>query len=88
MKRWTIVFAATVLIVVAALAFQKAKAVTSGPAKPDLIVDQKRLLQNWVVRDEKLSANACSVEEGELHPANTSSYASLYPRPTSALLIW
>ena len=67
MKRWTIVFPAFVLIVGAALAFQKAKAITE-PGKPDLIVDQKRLLQNWVVRDEKLAANSCSVEEGGITP--------------------
>jgi hypothetical protein len=35
---------------------------------PDLIVDQKRLLQNWVVRDENLKANFCSVEEGGITP--------------------
>src|SRR6185295_1416494 len=64
MKRWTILFAAIVLTI-GALALQKTKAIASSvPAKPDLIVDQKRLLQNWVVRDEKLSANACSVQEG------------------------
>src|SRR5262249_31117241 len=68
MKRRTIVFAALMaLIIGAALTSQKAKAVTT-PAKPDLIVDQKRLLQNWVVRDEKLSAGACSVEEGGITP--------------------
>ena len=60
MKRWSMVFV-VVVILGAALAFQKAKAISSVPAKPDLIVDQKRLLQNWVVRDEKLSASACSV---------------------------
>ena len=68
MKRWTMVFAASVLIIGAALAFQRAEAITSAPAKPDLIVDQKRLLQNWVVRDEKLSAEACSVQEGGITP--------------------
>ena len=45
MKRWTIACTATLLILGAALAFQNAKAVTSAPGKPDLIVDQKRLLQ-------------------------------------------
>ena len=68
MKRWTMVFAATVLIIGAALAFQRAKAISSEPGKPDLIVDQKRLLQNWVVRDEKLPATFCSVEEGGITP--------------------
>ena len=67
MKRWTMVLAVFVLIIGAVLASQKAKA-TSVPGKPDLIVDQKRLLQNWVVRDEKLSAAACSVQEGGITP--------------------
>ena len=47
----------------------------SGPVKlsapaaqPDLIVDQKRLLQNWVVRVEDLKAGFCSVEEGGITP--------------------
>jgi hypothetical protein len=31
---------------------------------PDLIVDTVTLQQNWLVRDEKLSADACSVIEG------------------------
>jgi hypothetical protein len=44
------------------------KPLPSAPGKPDLIVDQKRLLQNWVVRDEKLGANACSVQEGGITP--------------------
>src|SRR5262245_35398209 len=64
MKRLTMLVAAIVLTIAAALSFQKAKATNSVPGKPDLIVDQKRLLQNWVVRNEKLSANACSVIEG------------------------
>jgi hypothetical protein len=62
------VLAAIVLIIGAALAFQRAEAITSAPGKPDLIVDQKRLLQNWVVRDEKLSADSCSVQEGGITP--------------------
>jgi hypothetical protein len=68
MKRWTMLFAVIALTIGAALALQKAKAVASVPGKPDLIVDQKRLLQNWVVRDEKLSASACSVQEGGITP--------------------
>src|SRR5881394_3613964 len=44
----------------------KAASVQAG--LPDLIVDQKRLLQNWVVRDENLKANFCSVEEGGVTP--------------------
>ncbi|PWT94453.1 MAG: hypothetical protein C5B55_02750 [Blastocatellia bacterium] len=51
-----------------ALTLTGAKALTTPPAKPDLIVDQKRLLQNWVVRVEKLPANACSVQEGGITP--------------------
>jgi hypothetical protein len=41
-------------------------AMASG--KPDLIVDQKRLLQNWVVRVENFTAATCSVEEDGLTP--------------------
>jgi hypothetical protein len=44
------------------------KTVTAQAGLPDLIVDQKRLLQNWVVRDEKLDASFCSVEEGGITP--------------------
>ncbi len=68
MKRWTILVVAVVLTIGTTLFLPKAKAVNSIPGKPDLIVDQKRLLQNWVVRDEKLSAAACSVEEGGITP--------------------
>jgi hypothetical protein len=46
----------------------KTPAVQTG--LPDLIVDQKRLLQNWVVRDENLKANFCSVEEGGITPGD------------------
>ena len=35
---------------------------------PDLIVDTQMLSQQWVVRDEKLDATACSVEEGSVTP--------------------
>lgn len=52
-----------------ALAFTLHKSRASAPtALPDLIVDQKRLLQNWVVRDEKLPASFCSVQEGGVTP--------------------
>ena len=68
MKKWTILFAAIVLTIGTALAFQKAKALAHVPGQPDLIVDQKRLLQNWVVRVEKLPASFCSVEEGGITP--------------------
>ena len=46
----------------------QAKAAAPPAAKPDLIVDQKRLLQNWVVRVENLPANSCSVQEGGVTP--------------------
>jgi hypothetical protein len=46
----------------------EAKTVAAQTGLPDLIVDQKRLLQNWVVRDEKLDASFCSVEEGGITP--------------------
>jgi hypothetical protein len=36
---------------------------------PDLIVDSKMLGSQWVVRDELLGANFCSVIEGDVMPA-------------------
>ena len=67
MKRLAL-FAALVLLPTAlAVTLHKSKAAVPPP-KPDLIVDQKRLLQNWVVRDEKLPASFCSVEEGGITP--------------------
>jgi hypothetical protein len=67
MKRLAL-FAALVLLPTAlAVTLHKSKAALP-PAMPDLIVDQKRLLQNWVVRDEKLPASFCSVEEGGITP--------------------
>ena len=67
MKRLAL-FSALVLVPAAlAVTLHKSRA-SSPPALPDLIVDQKRLLQNWVVRDEKLPANFCSVEEGGITP--------------------
>ena len=70
MKKITVLFAAVLVVIGTALVFQRAKAVTNVPGQPDLIVDQKRLLQNWVVRDEKLPANFCSVEEGGITPGD------------------
>ena len=68
MKKW-IAFSATIILFLGiALSLQKAKAISAPAGKPDLIVDQKRLLQNWVVRDEKLPASFCSVEEGGITP--------------------
>jgi len=45
-------------------------------AQPDLTVDTKTLQNNWVVRDENLPADYCSVIEGGVTPGNTGSSAS------------
>src|SRR5215510_9327520 len=68
MKKW-FVLSAGLIFLSAGVVFSmyRAKA-SSQPGLPDLIVDQKRLLQNWVVRDEKLPATFCSVEEGGIIP--------------------
>jgi len=68
MKKWIALSATIILVLGITLSLQKAKALTAPSGKPDLIVDQKRLLQNWVVRDEKLPASFCSVEEGGITP--------------------
>ena len=68
MKKWIALSATIVLVLGITLSIQKARALTAPAGKPDLIVDQKRLLQNWVVRDEKLPASFCSVEEGGITP--------------------
>jgi len=68
MKKWLSLTAAFLFLPAGiALTLHKSKASTTA-LKPDLIVDQKRLLQNWVVRDEKLPASFCSVEEGGITP--------------------
>src|SRR5215813_4540602 len=68
MKKWFILIAAFGFLPAAlALTLSKSRASTT-PGLPDLIVDQKRLLQNWIVRDEKLPASFCSVEEGGITP--------------------
>ncbi|HEV8140295.1 MAG TPA: lysyl oxidase family protein [Pyrinomonadaceae bacterium] len=67
MKRLALLAALVLLPTVLAVTLHKSRA--SGPKpKPDLIVDQKRLLQNWVVRDENLPASFCSVQEGGVEP--------------------
>src|ERR671934_2630595 len=44
------------------------RAQSNTTALPDLIVRQDKLAQQWVVRDEKLDATLCSVEEGGVTP--------------------
>lgn len=69
MKKWFALSVALLFLTVGiTLALQKTKASPGPTPKPDLIVDQKRLLQNWVVRDEKLPASFCSVQEGGITP--------------------
>src|SRR5256714_13604247 len=68
MKKWFALFSLLCLAAGITLAFHRAKASPAPQPKPDLIVDQKRLLQNWVVRDEKLPASFCSVQEGGVTP--------------------
>jgi hypothetical protein len=70
MKKWIAFFVTIIITLTLALSLQKAKALTNPIGKPDLIVDQKRLLQNWVVRVENLPANFCSVEEGNVTPGD------------------
>src|SRR5215471_132751 len=68
MKKWlTLIGTLLCLSAGIALTMHRSRAAVATP-KPDLIVDQKRLLQNWVVRDEKLPATFCSVEEGGITP--------------------
>jgi hypothetical protein len=44
------------------------RAVSADAALPDLIVDQAALRQHWIVRNEKLPAEFCSVQEGGITP--------------------
>jgi hypothetical protein len=67
MKRLALLAALVLLPTALAVTLHSSRA-SVPPPKPDLIVDQKRLLQNWVVRDEKLPASFCSVEEGGITP--------------------
>jgi len=67
MKQWTTLFVVVLLGVAGSLFLAKTRA-HPVTGTPDLIVDQKRLLQNWVVRNEKLPASFCSVEEGGITP--------------------
>lgn len=68
MKKWIALVAVMVSALGLTLSLQKTRARTMVAGKPDLIVDQKRLLQNWVVRDENLPASFCSVQEGGVTP--------------------
>ena len=68
MRKWLTVAAALVALSAGIALTLTRSRVSASPGKPDLIVDQKRLLQNWVVRDEKLPAGFCSVEEGGITP--------------------
>ena len=69
MKKWiALSFAILSLAVGITFTIHKVRAFPGPKAKPDLIVDQKRLLQNWVVRNENLPASFCSVLEGGITP--------------------
>jgi hypothetical protein len=41
---------------------------TGGGRLPDLVVDEQATAQHWVVREEKLPAEFCSVQEGGVTP--------------------
>ena len=56
MKKWVALSALVCLAAGITFTLYKAKAALGPGAKPDLIVDQKRLLQNWIVRVENLPA--------------------------------
>jgi hypothetical protein len=69
MKKWIALSVAILSLAIGiSVTIHKAKASPGSKLKPDLIVDQKRLLQNWVVREENLPANFCSVIEGGVTP--------------------
>jgi hypothetical protein len=58
-------------LVVAALCLSAGTAIAAAPARaqgPDLIVRPDIMAQQWVVRDETFSAEACSVIEGGVQP--------------------
>jgi hypothetical protein len=66
-------FALAFLLVIACLCCpaQSPQSPSSQPdttGSPDLIVNTELLSHQWVVRDEKLDAVACSVEEGGITP--------------------
>ncbi len=82
MKKW-LALSLAALCLAAGISFtlHRAKASPGPKAKPDLIVDQKRLLQNWVVRVENLPANFCSVQEGGVTPGEHTLFRFRHPRP-------
>lgn len=67
MKRSILVLCA-VLFATAAIAQNSQWSELDLVGTPDLIVDSKMLGSQWVVRDEQLSANYCSVMEGDVTP--------------------
>src|SRR5882724_8592947 len=70
MKKWLALSSLLCLAAGITFTLHRAKASPGPKPKPDLIVDQKRLLQNWVVRDENLPASFCSVQEGGVTPGD------------------
>ncbi len=61
-------FLASSCLALGALTALGAGAPARAQAQPDLIVDTVTLMHNWVVRDENLPADACSVIEGGVSP--------------------
>lgn len=67
-KRIAISFVTLCLTLGVVFVIRGTKANSAPKPKPDLIVDQGRLLQNWVVRIEDLPSTFCSVQEGGVTP--------------------
>jgi len=68
MKRLTICLTILCLGFGGALFLQKTDVQSAPAGLPDLIVRQDTLGQQWVVREENLAANFCSVIEGNVTP--------------------
>ena len=68
-QRIAILLGILALAIGTSFTLHKVRAAAAPTAKPDLIVDQKRLLQNWVVREENLPANFCSVIRTKIQSA-------------------
>jgi hypothetical protein len=60
--------AGSIVVVLVGLSAERGGSAAPAIAMPDLIVRGDKLAQQWVVRDEKLSATSCSVEEGGVTP--------------------